>query len=169
MTLLKKRLTSIVEEEDQVKLEFADESIEYVEAVLAADGVHSTIRSTLYDEAGAEFTGHVAYRGLVSTENLGKDLMAPNFNIWTGPGAHIVCYYLRRGALLNYVAIVEDPDWQTESWTTKAGKQELVSRFEDWDPVVCEIIAQTQNDECYKWPCWSENRFHTGRVTGLPC
>lgn len=149
--ILKKRLIYLSEEADQVKLDFEDGSVEHVETVLAADGVHSIIRSSLYEEPGAEFTGHVAYRGLVSTDAVGKELMEPDFNIWTGPGAHFVAYYLRRGALLNYVAIVEDPDWQTESWTSPADKEELVSRYQGWDPTVCKLIAQTRQDECFKW------------------
>ena len=164
---LKKRLVSIVEKPGHVILEFEDGSVQQAETVLAADGVHSIIRSKLYDEPGAEFTGHVAYRGLVSTDALGSDLMEPDLNIWTGPGRHMVAYYLRRGAMLNYVAIVEDPEWKTESWTSPAEKEELVTRFEGWDPVVCRIIAQTKENECFKWALlkrepldnWSSNRI----------
>lgn len=148
---LQKRLVSISEGPAQVKLEFEDGTVENAETVVAADGVHSIIRSGLYDETGAEFTGHVAYRGLVSTDAVGSDLMEPDFNIWAGPGKHMVAYYLRRGAMLNYVAIVEDPKWKTESWTSPADKDELVAHFEGWDPVVCEIVAQTTKDECFKW------------------
>lgn len=52
---------------------------------------------------------------------------------------------------MNYFAIVEDPVWQPESWTSLADKQELVSQFEGWDPIVCDLIAQTNKDEYFKW------------------
>lgn len=48
---------------------------------MATDGVHSTIRSVLYDEPGAEFTGHVTYRGLVPTAAVGRELIGADFNI----------------------------------------------------------------------------------------
>jgi hypothetical protein len=87
---LNKRLVSLSEDTDQARLEFEDSSVEEAECVLAADGMHSTIRSVLYDEFGAEFTGHVAYRGLVTTAAVGGELMGADFNIRTGPGAHFL-------------------------------------------------------------------------------
>ena len=165
--ILNKKLTSIKEGAHQVELTFADGTIEQAETVVAADGVHSIIRSQLYDEPGAVYTGHTAYRGLVSTDAVGKGAIEPAFNIWAGPGKHVVAYYVRRGALLNYVAVVEESNWRTESWTARADKDELVTYFDGWDPVVCKLLAQTQPDTCFKWALlvrtplqsWSSNRI----------
>ncbi len=149
--VLQKKLTEIKESDTCVHLSFADGTNEEVESVVAADGVHSVVRAQLYGEGSAKFTGHVAYRGLVSTEAVGEGIIEPVFNIWAGPAKHVVAYYLRGGELLNYVAVVEDSNWQTESWTAKADKNELVSHFEGWDPNVCKLIASTMDDECFRW------------------
>lgn len=164
---LNKKLSAIKEQETHVALSFEDGSEETAETVVAADGVHSTVRSLLYDEPGAEYTGHVAYRGLVPVESVGKDTLEPAFNIWAGPKKHVVAYYVRRGALVNYVAAVEEPDWRTESWTAKADREQLVSYFEGWDPAVRKLLAQTQEGSCFKWALlvrkplqrWSSDRI----------
>ena len=161
-----KRLTSLTEDEDGVNLSFADGGEAREQVVVGADGVHSTVRTLLHSDPNARFTGHVAYRGMVSVDDLEADLVEPKMNLWAGPGAHVVAYYVRRGELLNYVALTEETGWETESWTTHADKAALAERFKDWNPTVQAIIDHTQEGQCYKWallirdplPSWSSPR-----------
>ena len=161
-----KRLTALAEDQDGVTLSFEDgrEAREHV--VIGADGVHSTVRTLLHSDPNARFTGHVAYRGMVSVNDLEPNLVEPKMNLWAGPGAHVVAYYVRGGELLNYVALTEEDGWETESWTTQADKADLAAQFKDWNPTVQTIIDQTQPGQCYKWallmrdplPAWSSAR-----------
>ena len=161
-----KRLTALSEDDDGVTLDFEDGSREIKQVVVGADGVHSTVRTLLHTDPGARFTGHVAYRGMVSVDDLEADLIEPKMNLWAGPSAHVVAYYVRRGELLNYVALTEQDGWETESWTTPADKSELAARFADWNPTVQTLIDHTQDGQCYKWallvrdplPSWSSAR-----------
>jgi len=146
-----KRLFDLTEDDKSVMLNFEDGSTLYGSIVIGADGVHSTVRTLLHHDPDARFTGHVAYRGMVSVDDLEPNLVEPKFNLWAGPSAHVVAYYVRRGELLNYVALTEEAGWKTESWTTRANKSDLAVQFQDWNPTVQTIIDHTQEGQCYKW------------------
>ena len=146
-----KRLVGLDENHDDVVLKFEDGSEIAVPIVVGADGVHSTVRTLRHRELKAEFTGHVAYRGMVKVTDVERNLIEPKMNLWAGPKAHVVAYYVRRGELLNYVALNEEDDWETENWTTPASKAELAARFAHWNPTVRYLIDHTQEGQCYKW------------------
>jgi salicylate hydroxylase len=146
-----KPLTGLTEHDDGVQLNFEDGESVKAAVVVGADGVHSTVRTLRHPELHAEYTGHVAYRGMVRATDVEPDLIEPKMNLWAGPAAHVVAYYVRRGELLNYVALSEEIDWQTESWTTLADKSRLADRFKDWNPTVRALIDHTQEGQCFKW------------------
>ncbi|MFP6681462.1 MAG: FAD-dependent monooxygenase [Gammaproteobacteria bacterium] len=160
------RLLTLAEDEDGVNLSFEDGSEKREELVVGADGVHSAVRTLLHSDPSARYTGHVAYRGMVSVGDLEPRLVEPKMNLWAGPSAHVVAYYVRRGELLNYVALSEEDGWETENWTTPASKAELADRFKGWNPTVQTLIDHTQEGQCYKWallvrdplPVWSSKR-----------
>lgn len=161
-----KRLVALNERQDTVSLTFDDSTNSQESIVIGADGVHSAVRRHQHHDGDARYTGHVAYRGMVRADAVEPGLVEPKMNLWTGPGAHVVAYYVRRGELLNYVALNEEAGWQTESWTTPASKSELAARFNDWNPTVRALIDHTQEGQCYKWallvrdplPSWSSPR-----------
>lgn len=67
---------------------------------------------------------------MAATAELPTGLVEPRFNIWVGPGRHFVAYPVRRGELINYVALVEEEGWSEESWTTKADNRALAATYE---------------------------------------
>jgi salicylate hydroxylase len=160
------RVVGVVENDRDVTLEFSDGACTDADVVIGADGVHSRIRACVHGEFDARFTGHVAYRGMVATAALPRDFVEPKLNIWVGPGKHVVAYPVRRGELINYVALVEEDDWTDESWTTKADKNTLARNFNHWNAIVRTLIDLTLQGECYKWallvrdplPAWSTSR-----------
>jgi salicylate hydroxylase len=79
-------------------------------ALIAADGVWSTLRSLVIDDGPARASGHIAYRGLAEQARLPRALRLGDVRLWLGPSTHVVAYPVRRGELLNIVAIVEAPD-----------------------------------------------------------
>ena len=167
---LNARAERFEEDATGVTLFLADGSHPRAHVVIAADGVHSRIRSLLHGEVGVRFTGHVAYRGMVATSSLAPGLVEPKLNIWVGPGKHFVAYPVRRGELFNYVAIVEEAGWQDESWTTKADKNALAQAFAGWHSTVCALIDSTLTGQCYKWALLGRDplaRWSSARVTVL--
>ena len=168
--MLGSRAVRVDEDHAGTNVVFEDGGRTSAAAVVAADGVHSRIRANMHGGITTKFTGHVAYRGMAATAELPVGLVEPKFNIWVGPGRHFVAYPVRRGELINYVALVEEEGWTEESWTTKADKSNLAAAFEGWHETVRALVGHTLRGECYKWallgrdplPYWS-----TGRVTLL--
>jgi salicylate hydroxylase len=75
-----------------VSFELSDGSQHSARALLAADGVHSVLREQLLGEDKAQFTGLLAWRGLVPVERVSEHLRAQVGTNWVGPGAHVITY-----------------------------------------------------------------------------
>ncbi|SCZ47318.1 MULTISPECIES: FAD-dependent oxidoreductase [unclassified Pseudomonas] len=136
--------------------------------LIGADGVHSRIRRAMFGESSAQFTGCVAWRGLVPRENLPPHLNANLGTNWVGPGAHVIHYPLREGKLVNFVGIIERSDWQVESWTEKGSVEECLNDFRNWHDDVQRLIKGI--DQPYKWALLSRQPMENwtlGRATLL--
>jgi len=134
------------------------------DVVVGADGVHSRLRAHMFDAARPQFTGLMAWRGIVPMERLPAELRRLVGTNWHGPGGHVVTYPLRRGTLLNFVGVVERDDWRSDSWFERGTREECSADFAGWHPLVHAIIANL--DAAYKWaligrapmPTWSKGR-----------
>ena len=114
-----------------------------------------------------EFTGCMAWRGLVPTERL-PARMRRNVGVnWVGPGGHVINYQLRRGEIFNFVGIVER-DWRVESWTEQGTREECAADFPGWHDDIHAIIRNIEQP--YKWALLGRTpltRFSHGRATLL--
>jgi len=138
------------------------------DVLVGADGLHSAVRRQLIGPSKPQFTGGVAWRGIIPMERLPADVRSTYGQNWMGPNGHIVVYPIRRGELINVVAHVNRDDWQIESWTELGTRQEMAADFPGWHPTIHTLIDNI--DKPYKWALflhptltsWSE-----GRVTLL--
>jgi salicylate hydroxylase len=98
------------------------------EALVGADGLWSTTRQHVTDNASPRVTGLVAYRALVPMHSLPENLRIQDVMVWVGPKVHAVLYPVRRGEYLNLVVIVRGqlPEL-LEDWDHAANKQGLNS------------------------------------------
>jgi 2-polyprenyl-6-methoxyphenol hydroxylase-like FAD-dependent oxidoreductase len=89
--------------------------------VLAADGLNSRLRTRLSDDEPVN-SAYVAYRGAVPLADVPdtSGLSLDDVVVYVGPGCHLVQYPLRRGEMLNQVAVFRSPkaiagdaDWGT--------------------------------------------------------
>lgn len=137
------------------------------DAIVGADGVHSRIRNILAGDDKAEFTGCMAWRGLVPAAQLPPHMRRHVGVNWVGPGGHVINYFLRGGAIFNFVGIVEH-DWRVESWTEKGSRADCAADFAGWHEDIHAIIRNI--DQPYKWALLGRTpltRFSRGRVTLL--
>ncbi len=132
-----------------VTFELNDGSQQSAAALLAADGVHSVLREQLLGEDKAQFTGLLAWRGLVPVERVSEHLRAQVGTNWVGPGAHVITYPVRGGALMNVVGIIEREGWRSESWTERGTHTELLQDFGHWHADVCELMSAIEQP--FKW------------------
>jgi salicylate hydroxylase len=136
--------------------------------VIGADGIHSKIREILFGQDSAEFTGCVAWRGLIAMQELPEHLAKNSATSWLGPAGHVLHYPVRSGKLMNFISFVERTDWQVESWTVRGTTEELIDDFRGWHPDVHAMIRGIETP--YKWALWGRRpmeRWSKGRVTLL--
>lgn len=132
-----------------VSFELNDGSQHNARALLSADGVHSLLREQLLGEDKAQFTGLLAWRGLVPVERVSEHLRAQVGTNWVGPGAHVITYPVRAGQLMNVVGIIEREGWRSESWTERGTHAELLQDFGHWHADVCELMSAIEQP--FKW------------------
>lgn len=149
-----------------VTVEFSDGSSAQGDVLIGADGLKSTIRAPITGDVPAAFTGDVAWRITVRADRLPADLFDKSTTVLMGPATHAVVYWVRSGALLNFVGIVETNEISEESWTERYPWERLKSDFSQWGDRVQTILDACDRDRCFRWalftrsvsPIWSKDR-----------
>jgi salicylate hydroxylase len=161
------RVTGFEDDGTSITLHLASGERVRGDAIVGADGVHSRIRNILFGDDQPQFTGCMAWRGLVPVEKLPAH-MRRNVGVnWVGPGGHVINYQLRCGEILNCVGVVEG-DWRVESWTEKGTREECAADFRGWHEDIHTIIRNIEQP--YKWALLGRaplTRFSRGRATLL--
>jgi len=167
---LNHRVDGFTETAAGVELRFADGSTAQGDILIGCDGVKSVVRRQLFGDVPATYTGDAAWRIIVPTERLPKDLLEKVMSVFMGPEGHVVCYYLRGGALLNFVGCVETEEVSEESWTVKLPWEQFKARYAGWHPALQTIIDAADKDQCYLWSLYNRppsRDWSTARVTLL--
>jgi len=166
MLHLDHRCVGLTQHGDRVEVQFHNGATADADIVVAADGVHSTVREAILGPELPRFSGHVAYRGLVPAArvaHLGIEVVASS---WWGPNHHFVHYFVGAGApYLNWVAVTPG-EWRIESWTAKGEVADALKEFEGWHPQVRAIIGSV--DATNRWALYDRDplpRWTVGRVT----
>jgi salicylate hydroxylase len=121
------------------------------DVLIGADGIHSSVREQMLGPDKPVFTGNVAWRAVVPVEALGDNVPNPTACAWMGRGKHAVTYRLRRGALANFVGVVERDDWKDEAWTATGTREDALTDFAGWHPSVTSILNAVQEGHLFRW------------------
>ncbi len=143
--------TGFEESSDGVRLRLADGTAVRGDLLIGADGLKSVICQQLNGNIPATYTGDAAWRITVPVERLPQNLMEQVMMVWMGPGRHVVAYYLRAGAVLNFVGLVETDEVSEESWTAKFPWERFKADFQGWHADVQTIIDAADREGCYRW------------------
>jgi len=133
--------------------------------LIGADGVRSVVRGLALHGQPAEFTGQVAWRGLVRADKLPKGLFENAAQVFMGKGRHFVAYPLREGSLINFVAVEERAGWAEEGWNIPDTSENLRHAFNGFAAPVQALLEQVE--ETFLWglfnhpvlPNWSDGRI----------
>jgi len=147
---LGRRLTAIEERGDRVALTFADGLSIDAEVVIAADGVRSVIRQTLYGDDNPTYTGQMIWRTLLDGADVPENVLEPTGHIqWVGKGRHILAYYMRGKSLVNVVVQEDTDQWVEEGWSTLGDPVDMRANFGDAEPRLAKLFDLVKT--CSKW------------------
>ncbi|OAX31447.1 FAD/NAD(P)-binding domain-containing protein [Rhizopogon vinicolor AM-OR11-026] len=165
-----KRLTTYDKQSaGSLVLHFADDSAVTTDVLIGADGIHSSVRKTLFETidrdvvdpskirhfADASWTGTSVYRALFPVEKLLK--VDPNHIVLKGPvffcgkGKHIFSYQVSR--LINVVAYISDKQKAGAPfegrWVSDVSHEEVNEAFQNFEPAVRDLLKCCENPSRY--------------------
>ena len=160
----RKRAVSVEDLGDGVQVCCADGSVYDGSALVAADGLWSTVRQFVHDDGDPVCSTYVAYRGTIPITQFPEGAPPEEMMLWTGPEMHFVRYPLRGRTLYNQVAVFRSYRYRPDSddWGTP---EELDEHFAGTCAVVRKGIALI--DRSRRWPMfdrlpianWTRNRI----------
>ena len=165
---LGKRCVAVRDDRRSAAARFADGTEVEADLVVAADGIRSVARTTLFTEGTPRFTGNICWRSVIPFDRPDHDLVAPNNAIWFGPHGHVVTYYVKGGKAVNLVACLETETWTEESWNARSTTAELRAAYAGWHPRLQRLFERA--NEVFKWGLFDREPMPTwtiGRVTLL--
>ncbi len=165
---LRRKCVGFTQTDGEVRLDLEDGTTATGDLLVGADGVHSRIRQTLFGADKPQFSGIIAWRGIIPMERLPARMERRVGVNWVGPGGHVVHYPLRGGAVLNFVGALERTDWQIESWSARGTTEELAADYRGWHEDIQTLIHNIPVP--HKWALMVRPpmpRWTVGRVTLL--
>jgi len=143
---LNSRLAGLDQDGNKVKLRFADGSTSQADLLIGADGIHSTVRKSLFAEDEPRFTGMVAYRSIVPSDRFsGLDLAS--FTKWWGPDpqSQIVHFLIDSGRELFIFATTRETEWHRESWSGEGEIGQLRAAFAGFHADARVLLAASES------------------------
>jgi len=128
------------------------------------------VRQALWGADEVQFTGYIAWRGLVPTAGLDPEFLVPDSAAFAGRGHTFTRYKVRHGTLYNFVAFSRRDQWEAESWSERAEISELLKEFSHFAPEVQAIMRAIPPEQCFKWGLFDRpplERWTRGRASLL--
>lgn len=142
-----RRAIAVDNHSDGVEVRCADGTRYECDAVVGADGLHSTIRQ-LFSTDELVCDGYVTYRGTLPTSDISGGIVTGDLLVWIGPGMHLVQFPLRGGELHRQAAVFRSNAFGTDAdW---GAPQELDEYFSTACPQVRRSAALLERD--HRWP-----------------
>jgi len=135
----------------EIRLGHKVDSVKDIDAsvIIAADGVRSNIRAEVFGGQTAQFTGQVAWRGIIPAEKLPKGAVKNTATVYMAAGRHLVTYPMRGGSVINFVAVEERDTWADEGWNIPDTPENLRRAFAGGGRQVQTILNAV--DETFLW------------------
>lgn len=137
---LTSRVVGVEQDETSASILLEDGTRATGDIVMGADGWRSVVRTQLWGDYAPQFSGMVAWRGLIPWETLPEHMKEWVGTTWIGPGGHAVTYPLHGGEIMNFVATMEGRTWTAEGGTEPGTAEECHADFAGWHEDVQTLI-----------------------------
>jgi salicylate hydroxylase len=132
-------------------------------ALVAADGLWSSVRRLLFSAPPLPFSGKTATRTVIERAGAPDPFRANVTGAWLSPDAHVVHYPVRGGADIAVVVIAEE-DWPGVGWGAPADREALLRRTAGFAAPLQDLLALGQEWRKWSlydpgpWPVWTKGR-----------
>jgi salicylate hydroxylase len=142
------RVINLEETDRDVAVELETGEVIRGDLLIGADGLNSRVRTLLFGEQEARFTGTVVWRGLMPrakvSENYSEHILS-----WLGPRRHVLVYPLRHAAhpesVFSLSAFVPAVEVQREDWTASGDIDDLRRSLQDSCPAIGDMLDVLEN------------------------
>lgn len=119
---------AVVQAQDGVTLFLGDSALSF-DAIIAADGVRSKLRSAVKGASAARSSGRTAWRTTIPIGMAPRDLPQERTTVLLSRAAHVVIYPVRGGRQINVIVVIEE-DWREDGWNAPGDADVLRQRFD---------------------------------------
>lgn len=161
-----KHLVNLEELEDSVRLEFADGTVDYASAVIACDGIKSTIRKYVAKDSDIDFAYEYAYRRLIpmaeAKEVLGEE-MAMNSSVLCGYDTYATMYPVEHYEYFNLICIVRTKELIKDR--TSCTLDDMLKDLGGYGEPIIRLMKKNKQPE--RWPCFDLlplKKYDYGRI-----
>jgi salicylate hydroxylase len=162
--------TTVIEADDRgdrVDVVLADGRRIDAPALVAADGLWSTLRERMHPQCGPIPFGRWAARTVLAADALPSAELMRDVHIWLAPDRHVVTYPVRRDRELN-VVVIAGAAAASKLWSTPVEAAEIARRTARLDPRLAAHLAVATT--WHQWPLMSAvplQTFVRGRIALL--
>jgi salicylate hydroxylase len=159
------RVLGVSQDRERVSVETAAGSFTGP-CLIGADGVRSAVRAALYGDGAPNFTGYVAWRGVVPVASLRQPDFEPDTAVFLGPHRTMLRYRVRGQSAVNVVVFARVDSWAEEGWSVPADVNELRATFSGWHEEADDMLEGLCRNGAFKWglfgraalPQWQQGR-----------
>jgi salicylate hydroxylase len=124
------------------------------DALVAADGVASSVRQAVWADGAPRATGHAAYRSLLPIASLPASVrthaLASEVGVWWGRDVHVVHYPVRGGEYINLVVLSEQAAAKAvPGWASVASSYDVERSVQAACPALRGLLACASS-----WHSW---------------
>jgi len=163
-------VVGMAQTETGVEVRCANGEVMSADYVIGCDGLRSTVRAACFAAATPRWTGQVAYRAMLPARGVEAHLAAAPSAVTVGPKHIVTRYFIRRGQMVNLVAIAQSEAWKEEGWSHPATIAELLKEHEGWNADIIALIKAAPAQNLFKWALFDRDPLQSwvnGRVALL--
>jgi salicylate hydroxylase len=124
------------------------------DALVAADGLWSSVRQAVMVDGAPRATGHAAYRVLLPMAQVPAALQALEVGVWWAPDVHVVHYPVRGGQFLNLVVLSEHSAAKAvPGWASAADHVVVAQSLQQACPLLGDLLQSVQTHP-HAWQSW---------------
>ncbi|MEI7057531.1 FAD-dependent monooxygenase [Nocardioides sp. CCNWLW239] len=142
------RLVGITTTDDgPALLEFAGGESAEADLVIGADGARSVLRELVVGYDDAQFSGCVAWHGIVPRSHLTLLPDPGHLQLWMGADGHLMHHPIGDGDHAFLLVKRQIGPWTPESWSWSSDPDEHIHAYAGWHPALVQLISAAPASE----------------------